>query len=105
AIQQLNTVIQQNASASEEMASTAEELSSQAEQLIETISFFKVDDSQVRSVKQKLPDIKKEMKSLQNIKTVKNRTIASDRIPVYSGKGVIIDMGEDKIDRDFERFS
>jgi methyl-accepting chemotaxis protein len=39
---QLDTVIQQNASASEEMASMAEELSSQAVQLTETMSFFKL---------------------------------------------------------------
>ena len=42
---QLDTVIQQNASASEEMASMAEELSSQAEQLAQTMSFFKVQAS------------------------------------------------------------
>ncbi len=40
---QLDTVIQQNASASEEMASMAEELSSQAVQLTETMSFFKLE--------------------------------------------------------------
>ncbi|MGE5496970.1 MAG: hypothetical protein ACM3Q2_02815, partial [Syntrophothermus sp.] len=45
AIQQLNQVIQQNASASEEMASTSEELSGQAEQLIDTIAFFKINES------------------------------------------------------------
>ncbi len=42
AMVQLDTVIQQNASASEEMASMAEELSSQAVQLTETMSFFKL---------------------------------------------------------------
>jgi methyl-accepting chemotaxis protein len=44
AMVQLDTVIQQNASASEEMASMAEELSGQALQLSETMSFFKVED-------------------------------------------------------------
>jgi len=43
--QQLDQVIQQNASASEELASTAEELSSQADQLQQSIAFFKVDTS------------------------------------------------------------
>ncbi len=43
AMVQLDTVIQQNASASEEMASMAEELSSQAVQLTETMSFFKME--------------------------------------------------------------
>ena len=41
----MDSVIQQNASATEEMASTAEELSSQAMQLQDVISFFKLDDS------------------------------------------------------------
>ena len=49
AIQQLDSVIQQNASASEEMASTSEELSGQAEQLKDTISFFHIDSSLMRS--------------------------------------------------------
>ena len=45
AINQLDTVIQQNASASEEAAAMAEELSSQAENLKQLISFFKIDAS------------------------------------------------------------
>ncbi len=43
AMTQLDTIIQQNASASEEMASMAEELSGQAEQLSRTVSFFRLD--------------------------------------------------------------
>jgi methyl-accepting chemotaxis protein len=42
AMVQLDTVIQQNASASEELASMAEELSGQAVQLTETMSFFRL---------------------------------------------------------------
>jgi methyl-accepting chemotaxis protein len=42
AMVQLDTVIQQNASASEEMASMAEELSGQTVQLTETMAFFKL---------------------------------------------------------------
>ena len=42
ALQELDHVIQQNASAAEEMASTSEELSSQAQQLQSAISFFKL---------------------------------------------------------------
>jgi methyl-accepting chemotaxis protein len=42
AMVQLDTVIQQNASASEELASMAEELSGQAVQLTETMAFFKL---------------------------------------------------------------
>ncbi len=43
AINELDEIIQKNASSSEEMASTAEQLSSQAQQLKSSISFFKID--------------------------------------------------------------
>ena len=49
AIQQLDQVIQQNASASEELSSTSDELASQAELLQESISFFRIGDSQRRA--------------------------------------------------------
>ncbi|MFP4584795.1 MAG: methyl-accepting chemotaxis protein [Desulfococcaceae bacterium] len=42
AIQQLDMVIQNNASAAEEMTSTAEEMAGQAEKLLEAVSFFQV---------------------------------------------------------------
>lgn len=45
AIMQLNTVTQRNAGAAEEIATTASALASQAEQLLESISFFKVNDA------------------------------------------------------------
>jgi len=45
ALQQLDSVIQQNASASEEMASMAEELNSQSDLMHETISFFKLKET------------------------------------------------------------
>ncbi len=41
-LQQLNQIVQYNASASEEMAASAEELSAQAVQLADLVSFFKV---------------------------------------------------------------
>jgi len=47
AMMQLDTVIQQNASASEEMAGMAEELNGQAEQLAKTMSFFKLKNSHI----------------------------------------------------------
>lgn len=53
AINQLNQVVQQNAAASEEMATTAEEMASQAEQLLDTISYFTVDNSDILSNKAK----------------------------------------------------
>jgi methyl-accepting chemotaxis protein len=45
AIQQLNQIIQQTAGTAEEMASVASELSSEADQLLETMTFFNVDQA------------------------------------------------------------
>ncbi|MFP4374164.1 MAG: hypothetical protein ACLFPO_07525, partial [Spirochaetaceae bacterium] len=45
ALAQLDQVVQQNASQAEEMSSMAEELSGQADSLQNTISFFKVDQT------------------------------------------------------------
>jgi len=50
-VQQLDHVIQSNASASEEMASTSEELSAQAQALAQAMTFFKVDQSVSRSTR------------------------------------------------------
>ena len=47
-LQQLDTVIQQNASASEEMASMSEELNSQAEMMQNNVNFFQLDVSAER---------------------------------------------------------
>jgi methyl-accepting chemotaxis protein len=52
AIQQLDLVIQQNASASEELSSTANNLTAQAEQLLNVMSFFNLGDTHTYSVKQ-----------------------------------------------------
>ncbi len=51
AIQQLDQVIQRNSAASEEMSSTSEELSGQAERLLETISYFAIDNQKTKTVK------------------------------------------------------
>lgn len=45
AIEQFDSVIQSNSAAAEEMASTSEELTAQASQMLETIAFFKLDDT------------------------------------------------------------
>ena len=49
AIQRLDKVGQQNASASEQVSSTSEELASQAEQLQSTIAYFRIDESAAKS--------------------------------------------------------
>ncbi|QGY39664.1 HAMP domain-containing protein [Pseudodesulfovibrio cashew] len=60
AIGQLDTIVQNNASASEEMASTSEELSAQAQMLAQSMTFFttdKQDAPRTRSVVVKSRDI------------------------------------------------
>ena len=51
AMNQMNQITQQNASASEELAATAEEMSGQAEQLQDLMSFFKVTDGAALEIK------------------------------------------------------
>jgi methyl-accepting chemotaxis protein len=68
-MQQLDQVIQQNASAAEEMSSTAEELSSQAEQLQSSIAFFRVEGNGHR------------VQPLRRNATVAPRTLAHAKLP------------------------
>eukprot|EP01022_Parablepharisma_sp_SALTPOND_P013042 TRINITY_DN1713_c0_g1_i1.p1 TRINITY_DN1713_c0_g1~~TRINITY_DN1713_c0_g1_i1.p1 ORF type:complete len:898 (+),score=194.80 TRINITY_DN1713_c0_g1_i1:2676-5369(+) len=55
ALQQLDQVIQMNASSSEELASTSEELSAQAEQLHASIAFFKLNGNGYASAEKPAP--------------------------------------------------
>ena len=48
AVQQLDTVAQQNAASSEELAATAEEMTSQAAELISSIGFFRTEEPRAR---------------------------------------------------------
>jgi len=48
AMDQLDTLTQQNASSAEELAATAEETNGQAEQLMEAVSFFKLNEKSVQ---------------------------------------------------------
>ncbi|MBO7485764.1 MAG: HAMP domain-containing protein [Spirochaetaceae bacterium] len=54
AILQMDTVTQQNASAAEELASMAEELASQAQLLQESISFFRISETEKHTEKKKM---------------------------------------------------
>ena len=47
AVQQLNTISQQNASSSEELSASSEQLSKQADILLKAVSFFKLDDEKI----------------------------------------------------------
>lgn len=77
-IQQLDTVIQQNASSAEEMASMAEELSSQAEMMESTISFFKLNDSELTKVKSLAAPSSTQIEHSSNVS--KNHQITEDSI-------------------------
>ena len=49
-MQELDQIIQQNASNSEEMADTAEELARQAEQLQQAMAFFRIDQTAITTM-------------------------------------------------------
>ncbi|MBT1075906.1 methyl-accepting chemotaxis protein [Geobacter grbiciae] len=112
AIQQLDQVIQQNASASEEMASTSEELASQAEQLQATISFFRVDGGtvtgRVSAMKKPLTAHKVQVKHLA-ASHANGYANGYGKEPgvnkkVAVGGGVDLEMGDDRLDDQFEKF-
>ena len=101
AIQQLDSVIQQNASASEEMASTSEELASQADLLKDTISFFRIDNSESRQSARtvRVPQHKAQVAHIGG----KQQDVSAKK-----SKGVHLQLGEytgtDRIDDEFEKF-
>jgi methyl-accepting chemotaxis protein len=109
AIQQLDTVIQRNASSSEEISSTSEELASQAAQLQGAIAFFKV-ASVARSVSQF------STRSKRIAKAGPGMTALSDSPPRAGqrrkgnsphggdGQGVSLELGTDPEDSGFEEF-
>lgn len=78
AIVQLDTVVQQNASASEEMAAMAEELASSAENLVETLGFFRIDNSDEAPapVKTSKPRPKAKQESVPFVKEIEHKSTA-----------------------------
>jgi len=90
AIQQLDAVIQANASSSEEMASTSEELSSQAEQMQEAIDYFTVAQAGMR-VQRALPQQQR----------ANARQFSQAALP---DKGTSVVAANDQLDSDFEHF-
>lgn len=99
AIQQLDQIIQRNASATEEMASTSEELSSQAEQLLDSIAFFKVDETGVRKT---IPQ-RSAKAGIPAVAALPKKKAVSNAAP-----GIHLDLGTnadgDGRDSEFERF-
>lgn len=110
AMQQLNQVIQQNASSAEEMASTAEELNSQSEQLINTMSFFAINNDEQKTehafkrkaqeplnYRLKVGHIRKNLITEKGIKAPMNGK---------NGHGIKIDLNHepDRPEQDYEKF-
>lgn len=102
AIQQLDQVIQQNASASEEMASTSEELSTQAEQLKDAINFFSIDPGMMRSYTGSAK--RQEQQKHTRIAPGPSKGKAASPVSRGVGEGIILNMGADQQDDDFEKF-
>jgi len=98
AVQQFNEITQQNAAASEEIATSAEELSAQADRLMESQSFFKLND------KDKITGAQKNIKP--RVKKKIPQTITSGQKSKGKGKkGVNIDLEKpDNLDEGYERF-
>lgn len=96
ALQALNLVTQQNVAASEELATSAEELMSQADYLKQIISFFKIDDSSLQTLKhnRKIHSTLKlhatQAKNKKNITKKPVNVVATKGNG--NGKGVVIDM-------------
>ncbi len=113
AIQQLNQVIQQNARAAEEMSSTAGELSSQAEQLQNTVSFFKITESESPSARRVIASRQAPASQKVNVVRLIPKSKANAVAPAAQNGGVALDLGcpetakasGDSHDGDFEKFS
>lgn len=100
AIQQLNHITQQNAAASEELATSSEELASQAEQLKDNISYFKIGEKKLETIK-KPKNVKKETKTVVN-QTIQKKSIKADENKI---SGIDLQMFDDKkIDNQYESF-
>jgi methyl-accepting chemotaxis protein len=109
AIQSLDKVTQQNASAAEEMSATAEELANQAERLQETISFFRVNGQRPTaraSASEHKPDVHKQIAKAQGFQRPKAKASAPKAPAAAKGNGFSLDMNADEaIDADFKRQS
>jgi methyl-accepting chemotaxis protein len=106
ALQQLDQVIQANASSSEEMSATSDELARQALQLQNAIAFFKVDSADRGRAVSMAASLKKAVKTAAPGRPVKagpkpHGNPASDR----SGSGVSLSLNSDADDASFESFS
>jgi methyl-accepting chemotaxis protein len=113
AIQSLDKVTQQNASAAEELSATAEELANQSERLQETIAFFRISDQpgqrspakKARSETSK-PEVHKQIAKAQSFAHPKPKSAPAKAAPAAKagGKGFALDMKDDEaLDAEFKR--
>ncbi|MGO8692227.1 MAG: methyl-accepting chemotaxis protein [Rectinemataceae bacterium] len=104
---QLDTVIQQNASASEELASMAEELSGQSVQLSEAISFFKIKNTEGAAAAAKQQVVKiahaPDMAAHRAGGAAIAKPAASAKFERALAKTAIVPVGDGR-DSDFEEF-
>ena len=104
AIQQLDQVIQKNASAAEEMSSTAEELSAQAEQLQGAVAFFRTEETRKAPATRPGQARKAETKKQPAKVMAKAEANGYGRKKVSNEGGFALDMDNDSLDAEFERF-
>jgi methyl-accepting chemotaxis protein len=93
AIQQFNQVIQQNAAGAEEIASSSEELSAQAESLKDSVSFFRLDQMDERSIGRAK-------------KATNKHRVAQPHVHTNNAKknGIALDLSHEGKDDEFEKY-
>ena len=114
AIRELDTVIQQNASASTEAASVSAHLATQSEQLRGVISFFRLGRSESGSLHEVTPapvtagaELASITRRANDDAPVMATAPATRRVANSSGRsnGVVLDLGDDQIsDAEFVRY-
>nr|WP_321404793.1 methyl-accepting chemotaxis protein [uncultured Desulfobacter sp.] len=105
ALQQLDQIIQQNASSSEEMSSTAEELSAQAEQLQQAIAYFKLERFNTRRHQQEKAISQTGWTNTRRESDDPTTTSITNRQETQGQvRGVVLDMGDDALDDEFEKY-
>ena len=103
ALQQLDQIIQQNASSSEEMSSTAEELSAQAEQLQQAIAYFKIERFSNRGHRPET-SVSQTGRTQTSLESADATAITNRQDTQNQVRGVVLDMGEDALDDEFEKY-
>jgi methyl-accepting chemotaxis protein len=105
AIQQLDQVIQRNASGAEETSSTSEELAGQAGQLQAAVGFFKVENGSGLEVSRPKPQLGARRASAAPPVPPAAEAKRPARPKPSNGQAVNLDMGKDAEDSGFEDFT